>query len=421
MRARFGMDRAGARLGMRRTFLLLAILAAGRAGGAALPGFGVRFVAPTAGFATSVAVDSAGVVYYTTKAGNVVRLDDVGASRVVAHVDTEALGDSGLLGMAFRGDKTAIVHYVTPHQIADVISSIDLDSGAETVIHTFNADIDVPSRGSSPEHHGGNPSVAADGSIFVGIGDYGGFVVAMLPDWNGGKVWRIFPDGSVQQFARGFRNPFDVAWDAANQRLIVPDNGDIADDEINIVHLGDDCGWPRTMGDHGPAIDGTTPPVYTFPSIVAPTGFTALSGRNPLLQRGYLLGGFVTRAIYYIADIDHPAPIALISGETSPVVDVAEGPGGEIYFTTGMAIYRLTVPLRGDCNADGKVDVNDLAALERELADVGGHEAVTNAQNGAFAASWGCDVNGDGLIDRRDVDALIAIVKPRLRAVRTGH
>jgi hypothetical protein len=243
----------------------------------------------------------------------------------------------------------------------------------------------------------------------------------MLPDWNGGKIWRIFPDGSVQQFARGFRNPFDLAWDAANQRLIVPDNGDIADDEINIVHLGDDCGWPRTMGDHGPLIDGTTPPVYTFPVIVAPTGFVALSGRNPLPQHGYLLGGYVTRAIYYIDDVDHPAPIPLINGETNPVIDVTEGPGGEIYLTTGMAIYQLTVPLRGDCNGDGKVDVNDLAALERELADVGGHEVVTNAQNGAFAGSWGCDVNGDGLIDRRDVEALIAIVKPRVRAVRTGH
>lgn len=407
---------------MKRLLVIFAFLAAGRAGGAALPGFGVRLAANTAGFTTSVVVDSKGVVYYTTQQGNVFRLDDAGQSALLAHVDTVKTGNSGLLGMALRDDKTAIVHYTTANQVADVVSSIDLDSGAETVIHSFYADIDVPSRGSSPEHHGGNPSIAADGSIFLPIGDYGGFVVATLPDWNGGKIFRIFPDGSVQQFARGFRNPFDVAWDAANQRLIAPDNGDIADDEINIVHLGDDCGWPHTMGDDGPVIPGTVRPVYTFPNIVAPTGLTALSGRNPILQHGYLLGGFVTKAIYYIADIDHPAPIALIQGETTPIIDVAEGPNGEIYFCTATAIYRLNVPLRGDCNGDGIVDVADIDALEKELADGGtAGEATTNAQNGKFAGTWGCDVNGDGVIDARDLDALIAIVKPRVRAVRTGH
>lgn len=416
------MDWAGAALGMKRLLVVLAVLLAGRAGGAALPGFGVQRVGATSGFASSVAVDSKGVLYYTTQEGGIFRLDATGASVPVAKIETEKIGNSGLLGMALRDDRTAIVHYTTANQVADVIGSVDLATGALTVIHSFDADIDVPSRGSSPEHHGGNPSVAPDGSIFVGIGDYGGFVVAQLPDWNGGKIFRIFPDGTAQQFALGFRNPFDVAWDAANQRLIAPDNGDLADDEINIVHLGDDCGWPRTMGNQGPVIDGTVRPVYTFPTIVAPTGLVALSGRNPILRRGYLLGAFVTKAIYYIDDVDHPAPVALIAGETGPIIDVTEGPDGQIWFCTGDAIYRLSVPLRGDCNGDGRVDVADLDALERELADGGAAgEAVTNAQNGAFAGSWGCDVNGDGLIDRRDVEALIAIVKPRLRAVRTGH
>jgi hypothetical protein len=171
------------------------------------------------------------------------------------------------------------------------------------------------------------------------------------------------------------------------------------------------------MGNDGPVIDGTTRPVYTFPTIVAPTGFVALSGRNPILQHGYLLGAFVTKAIYYIADADHPDPIALIKGQTGSTIDVTEGPQGDIYFCTGNAVYQLIVPSRGDCNGDGLVDTADIAALGKELADAAG-EVFTNAQNGAFPASWGCDANGDGLIDERDVAALMAIVKPRVRAVR---
>src|SRR4051812_39417328 len=108
---------------MKRILVFVVVLAAGRAGGAALPGFGVRLLGGTAGFASSVAVDSQGKIYYTTTKGDLFRLDG-GQSVLVAHVNTDAVGDAGLLGMALRGDKTAIVHYTTPMQIADVISAI---------------------------------------------------------------------------------------------------------------------------------------------------------------------------------------------------------------------------------------------------------------------------------------------------------
>src|SRR5581483_7002201 len=135
-------------------------------------------------------------------------------------------------------------------------------------------------------------------------------------------------------------------WDAERQRLIASDNGDLADDEINIIHDGDFCGWPYTMG-HEPAIAGAVAPVYTFPVIVAPTGMIALSGRNPVLRSGYLLASFVTRALYLIPDIDArplPDPIPLIQGETGAIIDVAEEPDGDIDFVTGNAVYRLVVP-----------------------------------------------------------------------------
>src|SRR5881296_3080461 len=70
---------------MKRLLVLMGILAAGRAGGAALPGFGVRLVGAAAGFASSVAVDSRGVIYYTTTQGDLFRLGDGGQSLRVAH------------------------------------------------------------------------------------------------------------------------------------------------------------------------------------------------------------------------------------------------------------------------------------------------------------------------------------------------
>jgi len=319
--------------------LILPILLA-----ATMQGVNPELLGPTSGFASSIAIDSRNTIYYTTTSGDLFRFDETSAkSTRVAHVTTEAVGNSGLLGMALIDDNTAVVHYTTPGQTYDVISKINLATGEETEVHRFVGDVSMPGRETPPEHHGGNPSIAADGSIFVAIGDYGGGIIASMPDWNGGKVWRIYPDGTVEQYARGVRNPFDLSFDAKKGLLFVPDNGAAVDDEINIVTSGVYLGWPFTAGKQQ-AIEGATAPVYVFPSIVAPTGVVHLSGHNRLLNRGYLLGSFVGKAIFWIPDEDVrplPNPIAIIDHETSFIIDIAERSDGELYFTTGTSIYHL--------------------------------------------------------------------------------
>jgi glucose/arabinose dehydrogenase len=307
--------------------------------------------------------------------------------------------------MALADDRTAVVHYTRPNQTYDVISRIDLVTGAETVVHEFAGDIGNPEHGISPEHHGGNPIVADDGAIYVGIGDYGAVQIAASPEWNGGKIFRIDRSGSVEQLARGFRNPFDLAWDRDHQALVVPDNGDVVDDEINVISTsGGFFGWPLTAGLE-PPVDGAIPPVYVFPEVVAPTGMVRLAGRNAILRHGYLLCAFVTRALYYFDDATAPHPMAIIRGETGPLIDVAEGPNGEIYIATGTTIYRLITPARGDCNGDGVVNFADIAALEADLA-------------GTYNGSWGCDADGDGLITPNDIGVLWRLLTNRFPAVR---
>jgi glucose/arabinose dehydrogenase len=414
------------------SFVLIASIAVSSLRASALPGFRAELIASTAGFASSVAADSSGRIYYTTTKGDLFRVEHPRGvviipgvtppweTTLVAHVVTEATGDSGLLGMALVDDRTAVVHYTRPGQAYDVISKIDLTTGAETVVHEFVDDISFPGRATPPEHHGGNPSVGADGSIFVGIGDFGGGAIAALPEWNGGKIFRIHPDGEVEQFARGFRNPFDLVWDAAKQRIIACDNGPDIDDEIDIVTAAGNYGWPYTVGKQEP-IAGDVPPRYVFPQVVAPTGMIGLNGANSMLPRGYLIGSFVSKAIYLVPDIDAeplPDPIPLIQGETSFVIDVAQSSNGTIYFVSGSALYRLVTPQSGDCNGDGVLDFADLTALRLEFGD-GDPQPVINAQNGAYRGSWGCDVDGDGLISSSDYIALSRALGVRGRAVRS--
>lgn len=404
----------------------LLLLLATSLSAATLPGFRIETIAGVPGFVSSVVVDSHGTLYCTTTNGWIHRIDD-GAAVPVASLPTKAGGNGGLLGMALIDDDTAVVHYTTwsgERVLDDVVSRVDLSSGEETVVHSFACDIEVRERGASDEHHGGNPIVAPDGSIFVGIGEYNDLFLAQEQAWNGGKIFRIHPSGFIEQYARGMRNPYDMAWDPDLGRLVVADNGPSGGDELHVIAAGSNCGWPRTVG-NDPPLEGAVPPDYVFPHTVAPTGLHRLAlHANAMLSRGYLLAAFVTSSIYYFPDlavnpIAHPLPI--VADFEHFVIDVTQAPDGAIYFASATfppasRIHRLHVPPRGDCNGDGLADVHDILSLMHELDDGNPHAAV-DAQNGAHAGSWGCDVNADGLIDSADLQSLMRKLSVRRRAV----
>jgi glucose/arabinose dehydrogenase len=331
--------------------------------------------------------------------------------------------------MALLDDTTGIVHYTVWGGenviLDDVISRVDLTTGAETVIQSFACDVEFHAHGASDEHHGGNPTVAPDGSIFVGIGEYGAQNVAQREGWNGGRIWRIDPAGNAMEWARGLRNPYDLAWDPEFNAIVVSDNGPDDGDEMHVVPEGANCGWPRTFGNE-PAVDGMIAPVYVFPETVAPTGLLRLDGANPMLRRGYLLSAFVSSSLYYFPSLAvRPVadPIPIVNDFDEVIIDVTQASNGDVYFAAASffprssGVYRLHVPARGDCNGDSLVDWRDLLALLHELQDGEGH-VVIDAQDGAFAGSWGCDANSDGLIDLKDLDELRRLLPSKRRAVR---
>jgi len=410
---------------MRLFLALFLLLPSITAHGDPLPGFRAEALATAEGFATSIVTDSNGTIFFTTSDGWIHRLDGANAVRV-ASVPTRRGGNSGLLGMALADDTTAVVHYTTWGEgnvvLDDVIARVNLTTGAETQVRAFACDIEFHDRGASPEHHGGNPIVAPDGSIFVGIGEYGTYVFAQEPEWNAGKIWRIDPTGNATQWARGMRNPFDLAWDPELARIVVSDNGPQHGDEIHVIAEGSNCGWPKTVG-HDPPIEGMVPPDYVFDETVAPTGILRLDGKSDMLRRGYLLGAFVTSSLYYFASIQAPVadPLAILDAFDEAIIDVTQSRNGDIYFATASfpsstTIWRLVIPKRGDCNGDGSTNSLDFFSTMQEIDDGGPHRMI-DAQDGDYRGSWGCDANADGLIDAKDLDALRRLLGGRRRAV----
>ena len=400
-----------------------------------VPGIRLARVASTEGFLSSLAFDSRSRLWYSTTDGGIYRVEG-SASVLLTRVETANQGNAAMLGMAFRSDDSIVAHYVTPTISADVLAEVDSSSGAVRELTRFPC---MHWHTCLPEHHGGNPVVAADDSVYVPIGDWDlPFVYAQRPDWPAGKIHRVLRDGTSVMYALGFRNPFDFVVDPATDQLIVPDNGSSGQDEINIVSFGDNGGWPYGEGTK-PAREGMLAPAYVFAPTVAPTGATAVNRLGGYATGGMLLTTYVTKTLYYIPNpyaMPLPDPIPLIDTEgvssfgtrtvmpqhtpnplEDPLIDVVQSRDGTIYVATPTAIYRVHLPEPGDADGDGNVDRTDLEALDRELADAGAKPTIA-AQNGAFAASWGADANADGTIDGNDRATLLRRLATRRRSVR---
>lgn len=400
-----------------------------------VPGIRLSRVAAADGFVTSLAVDSRDRLWYSTTDGGIYRVHGE-ESILLTRVETASEGNSALLGIAFRSNDTIVAHYVTPTISADALAEIDSSSGSVRELARFNC---MHWHTCLPEHHGGNPVVAPDDSVYVPIGDWNlPFIYAQRPDWPAGKIHRVFADGTVTMYALGFRNPFDLVVDSATGKLIVPDNGSSGQDEINIVSPGDNAGWPLTEGNEPPR-EGMLRPSYVFPGTTAPTGAASVTHLGGYARGGMLLTAYVTKTLYYIPNpyaTPFPDPIPLLDTEgvssfgaqnvtpqhtpnpvEDPLIDVVQSRAGIIYVATPTAIYSVSLPVAGDANGDGKIDRADLGALDKELADAPGGRTI-DAQTGTFAASWGADANEDGTIDGHDRAVLLCRLAIRRRSVR---
>jgi glucose/arabinose dehydrogenase len=112
-------------------------------------------------------------------------------------------------------------------------------------------------------HNGGSLAFAADGTLFISVGDGSSSTASQSHESLLGKILRINPDGTIpidnpfyEQntgkyraiYALGFRNPFSIAIDPTNGQLLACDVGGGNWEEVNEVLPGKNYGWPLVEG-----------------------------------------------------------------------------------------------------------------------------------------------------------------------------
>ncbi len=210
-------------------------------------------------------------------------------------------------------------------------------------------------------HFGSRIAIAADGSLFFGIGERGEMDRAQDPRDHAGSILHIEPDGNVPQdnpYARsetaaheiwsiGHRNPQGIAIDPADGKLFVVEHGARGGDEINAVTAGKNYGWPViAYGKHysgaeigiGQAAEGYEQPIYYWDPSIAPGAIDIYHGKMfPEWEGNFLVAALKYQLLARIERDDSGTPAheeRLFEGEFGRLRDVKVAPDGAVLLVT---------------------------------------------------------------------------------------
>jgi glucose/arabinose dehydrogenase len=313
-------------------------------------GFAVEYYARVEGQPNVLTFGPDRLLYVATMAGEIFTIDEDGGLEL--YVD----GFKAPAGLAFQpGTERLYVSSRVVDQIVDGIAQVAVvEDGVVTELIG-----DLPCCYVAM-HSANGISFGPDGYGYVAIGgraDHGEILVEPnvgdqdeLEPFEA-SILRFSPDGaSVEVFARGFRNSFDIAWDGDGNLFATDNMPDFGPpEEFHKVEPGGEHGYPWFDCEVCfPAPEGVeiVPSLHTFPPHSAPTGITAYLDDdfpgfyNSLFATLWSAFPEAQRIVWFSPGGEEMATFA--TGFAAPI-DLTVGPDGALYvadWATGI-IFRI--------------------------------------------------------------------------------
>jgi aldose sugar dehydrogenase len=309
----------------------------------------------------------------TLRAGGLVEIA-IGRARPIGGLpEVFAEGQGGLLDLLIPRDfvesREIFLSYAKPQgrrgAAGTALARAELAGGADrlTGLREMFA---MPPGSSGGRHFGARIVEAADGRLFLTVGDRGDDDAAQDLGRHNGSVLRLNRDGSVPDdnpfaatpgarpeiWSHGHRNPQGAALDRQG-RLWITEHGARGGDEVNLIEPGVNYGWPViAYGRHysglrigeGTEKPGMAQPAHYWDPSIAPSGLAVYSGALWPEWAGHMFAGSLKFDM--IARLDPGRGFAeerLEADATGRVRDVREGPDGAIWFlsVTNGALCRI--------------------------------------------------------------------------------
>jgi uncharacterized repeat protein (TIGR03806 family) len=289
-------------------------------------------------------------------------------------------GERGMLGMAFHPDwpntKQLFISYTlrVSGQLTSRISRVDANADGIT-FDTSTEQVILEVAQPAGNHNGGQISFGPDDMLYIGLGDGGGaddvYGNGQNIDTLLGTILRIdvlggdqpygIPsdnpfvgtDGADEIYAWGLRNPWRFSFDRATGELWAGDVGQNAWEEVDIVELGGNYGWPAKEGTHcfdvdpcedGPWIDPVVEYQHQNNNRSITGGYVYRGNHVPSLVGSYVYADFASGRIWRATGSgpDGTYVSELMLESSLPVSSFAESNNGELYVVSyGGGLYKV--------------------------------------------------------------------------------
>ncbi len=217
-------------------------------------------------------------------------------------------------------------------------------------------------------HFGSRLLFDKDGYLYITIGDRGDRPRAQNLADHAGSVIRIHDDGSIpkdnpfssQQGAKpeiysyGHRNPQGIAMHPATGEVWIHEHGPQGGDELNIIHKGNNYGWPTitygvnyvigTSIGEGTHKQGMEQPHYYWVPSIAPSGMAFYSADKFTNWKGNLFIGSLKFQLLTRLELVGDQVVReerLLKGKLGRIRDVRVGPDGYLYLLTDAANGKM--------------------------------------------------------------------------------
>ena len=197
----------------------------------------------------------------------------------------EEIGEGGLLGIAlhpnFLENNLVYLYYTYRGNGGKILNRVMKMVYRDGILSNEQIVLDeIPG---SKNHNGGRIKFDPDGNLYVTTGDAETPILAQDKNSLAGKILRVSDSGETTVYSYGHRNPQGLAWDDKGLLWSVehgPSGGRLGtgNDEINIIKIGANYGWPEIQGDQI-KVNMETPVLNSTPKVAwAPAGVAYFNG-----------------------------------------------------------------------------------------------------------------------------------------------
>lgn len=295
---------------------------------------------------------------FTERAGRV-RIVESGKLRptpVYLVPDVEPSGESGLMDISLHPDfaSNGLVYLAYSYnqdgrRVKVVRYKFANNSFSEPKVIIEN----IPG---SPNHAGMRARFGPDRKLYITTGDATDWNLAQKLDSLVGKTLRLNDDGSIppdNPFAKtpgarpeiwsyGHRNAQGLAWQPGTGLMFQTEHGPSSfegkgsgGDEFNLVEAGQNLGWPEIH--HNEKRDGMISPLLEYSPACAPASGMFYNGNEFPAFKGNFFFGCLRGARIIRVVLDGRRVVKqenLFEGTYGRIREMAEGPDGNIYFST---------------------------------------------------------------------------------------